>query len=160
MIDIYVRTFTRVRFRDFMVNRNLMRIETVDGTPTYILEPGVEVDDIGNVVVTPGVYDTSVFPPIEITPPVIDPAFTWNLRLSGDRYLADQDVVYPGENPAEQWKFLRSKIVSYIRNNATIVTLRGTIRAYQFGTGNDRIQFLDPRDIPEPPRIWLGGMHP
>jgi hypothetical protein len=160
MIDIYVRTFTRVRFRDFMVTRNLMRIETIEGTPTYIFELGVDVDDIGNVIVTPGVYDTSVFPPIEITPPVIDPAFSWNLRLSGDKFLADQDTVYEGEDEQQEWRFVRSKIVKFIRNNATVVMLRGTIRAYQFGTGNDRIQFLDPRDIPEPPRVWFGGMHP
>lgn len=69
----------------------------------------------------------------------------------------DADTLYPGETG--NWKFLRSKLARFIREQATLVNLNG-IRAYQWGLSTNRIQLLDPRDIAQRERIWFGGMEP
>ena len=81
----------------------------------------MSIDEIGNAVITPGVYESGTFPPVEITPPVIDTWWMVNLRMTGQRAADDEDTVYPGETDTG-WRFLRSKFVRNARQNATVVT--------------------------------------
>jgi hypothetical protein len=154
MIDLYFRAFSRARWDTFALNRNI-----TDAAGN--VQPGFLVDHIGFIQLTDGVYDNSTFPPTVITPPTFDTWHSVNLRICGAAFLADQDTDYPGEVANQTWRFVRSKAVKFVRDQATIVSLpfRGdTVRAYQFGTGVNRLQLLDPRDITFPRRQWLGGM--
>jgi hypothetical protein len=155
MIDLYFRAFSRARWDTFALNRG---ITDANG----VVQPGFLVDHIGFIQLTDGVYDNSTFPPTVITPPTFDTWHSVNLRIYGSKFTQDQDAVYTGEDANTNWRFIRSKIAKFVRDQATIVSLpfRGdTIRAYQFGTGTNRIQLLDPRDITFPRRQWLGGMN-
>jgi hypothetical protein len=154
MIDIYIRAITRERWIEVATNRGILNAE---GFPN----PGYVVDEIGNFQLTDGVYDNSVFPPTVITPPTFDTWWSVNLRIHSQAFVDDQDEVFTGEDNATPWRFIRSKLVRFIRENGTLVSLpfRGdTVRAYQFGTGLNRFQILDPRDITFPRRQFLGGM--
>lgn len=157
MIDLYFRAFSRARWDTFALNRNIT-------DAAGVVQPGFLVDHIGFIQLTDGVYDNSTFPPTVITPPTFDTWHSVNLRVHGSQAIADEDALYTGETePAgtRRWQFIRSKLVKFVRDQATIVSLpfRGdTVRAYQFGTGTNRIQLLDPRDITFPRRQWLGGM--
>lgn len=164
MIDVMIRSFSRARFRQFAVAQNLIHQETdssVDPPATrWVVHDGVSIDEIGNAVITPGTYNTSVFPPVELTPPVVDTWWLVNLRMTGQRAAADDDTLYPGETDGP-WKFLRSKFVRSARDNPTLVVTTSPWggKAFQFGTGDQRIQLLDPREPQHAPkRVWLGGM--
>lgn len=162
MLDLYFRAFSRARWDTFADNRGITA-----GTPP-VVQPGFLVDHIGGVQLTDGVYDHSTFPPTVITAPTFDGWHSVNLRVIGTKVAEDDDPVYTGDSDpvvggqTRRFRFLRSKIVKFVRDQATVVNLpfRGdTIRAYQFGTGVNRIQLLDPRDIVNyRPREWLGGM--
>lgn len=155
MIDVMIRAFSRARFRQFAVAQNLIH-QAQDGA--WIIHDGVSIDEIGNAVITPGVYETGTFPPVEISPPVIDTWWLVNLRMTGQRATDDEDTLYPGEVDSG-WRFLRSKFVRNARQNATVVTSPWGGKAFQFGAGDQRIQLLDPREGGHAPkREWLGGM--
>lgn len=159
MIDVMIRAITRARFRQFAEAQNFIRqLPDPQGGTFWQTRDGVDIDEIGNAVVTPGTYNTSAFPPVEITPPVIDTWWLVNLRLSGRRGDDDEDALYPGETDGP-WHFLRSKFVRNIRQTATVVTSPWGGQAFEAGTGTQRIQLLDPR-APQhsPKRIWAGGM--
>jgi hypothetical protein len=162
MIDLYIRAFSRARWDTFAANQGITA-PGVDllGNTIVVVQPGFVVDHIGNFQLTDGVYDNATFPPTVITPPTFDTWHSVNLRIHGAKFLEDQDTVFTGEDSATPWRFIRSKIAKFVREQATLVNLpfRGdTIRAYQFGTGDNRLQLLDPRDITFPRRQWLGGM--
>lgn len=146
MIDLFFRAFSRARWLQVATNRGVYDAE---GN----INPGFGIDDLGNVMVTPPVLDAQGN---VVTPAVIDTWWCVNLRLYGPKADEDADTLYPGETG--NWKFLRSKLAKFVREQSTTVILRGTIRAYQFGTAANRFQLLDPRDIPVPPRVWAGGM--
>ena len=154
MIDVMIRAFTRARFRQFAVAQGLIRQEGSE----WLFNDGVTIDEIGNALITPGVYETGTYPPVEITAPVFDTWWMVNLRMTGQRATDDEDELYPGETDAP-WRFLRSKFVRNARDNATVVTTPWGGKAFQFGAGDQRIQLLDPREAGhEPKREWLGGM--
>lgn len=147
MIDLYIRAFSQARWRTFGVNRGVYVENPVVGT--FNLQPGYVVDEIGFFQLTDG------------SPPTFDTWWSVNLRVYGAAFANDEDTVFTGENAATPWRFIRSKLVRFVREQSTTVNLpfRGdTVRAYQFGTGPNRIQLLDPRDITFPRRMWLGGM--
>jgi hypothetical protein len=161
MIDVYFRSFSKARWDALALNRGLV-VQAAGVTPVILVPaPGVAIDEIGNVVRTPAVYSGGALPSTVVTPAVVDSWWTVNVRLYGQRYLDDVDAgLYPGETDATV-KFTRSKLVRYVRENGAPVSLPwigGNIRAYQFGTGDQRVQVLDSRDVPNPPRVWLGGM--
>ena len=166
MIDVMLRAFTRARFRQFAVAQNLIHQEDIGDPPVshWIIHEGVSIDEIGNALITPGTFDTSTFPPTELTPPVMDTWWLVNLRMTGQRADDDEDPLFPGEEDTEEnrpWRFLRSKFVRAARQNPTLVTTTSPWggKAFQFGTGDQRIQLLDPRDAAHAPkRVWLGGM--
>lgn len=148
MIDLFFRAFSRARWLTVATNRGVYDTE---GN----INPGFGIDELGNVMVTPPVInpDGTVQ-----TPAVIDTWHCVNLRLYGPQAEADDDDPYEDDSAEpRRWKFLRSKLARFVREQATVVMVRG-IRAYQFGTAANRFQLLDPRDIPVPPRVWAGGM--
>lgn len=149
MIDLFFRAFSRARWIAVATNRGIYDAE---GN----INPGFGVDEIGNVMVTPPVYDANGN---ETTPAVIDSWWSVNLRIYGQQGDDDAATLFPGETDDTErpWKFLRSKLARYVRENGTPVTVAGR-RAYQFGTGTNRFQLLDPRDIATPARVWAGGM--
>jgi hypothetical protein len=156
MIDVMIRAETRARFRAFALNRDLV----IQRGAFFIVRPGVDIDEIGNAVVTPAVYDNAD-PPNLVTPDVLDTWWLANIRLSGPREASDADTLQAGETEgtAGSWRFPRSKFVRFVREQATQVTSPWGGRAYQFGATPNRIQLLDPRDVGhEPKRIWAGGM--
>ncbi len=146
MIDLFFRSFSRARWITVATARG---IYDADGN----IQPGFGVDELGNVVVTPAVLnpDGSVQ-----TPAVVDTWWSVNLRLSGNAADADDDTLYPGDTDTG-FKFNKSKLARWVRAQAAPVTVAG-IRGYQFGTGNNRVQLLDTRDITTPARVWAGGM--
>jgi hypothetical protein len=145
MIDLMVRCITRDRWLALAQNRNLMApIVNEAGATVYISPSGVDIDEIGNAVIT-------------ASPLTVD---TWwvNVRLSGARFADDVDTLYTAETDGG-FRFVRSKLVRFIREQATQVVSPWGGRAYQFGTNANRVQILDPRDAQHvPQRIWLGGM--
>jgi len=156
MIDLILRCETRARWLTFAQNRGIIVITN----NVEVIQPGFSVDEVGNVVLTPAVYDNTVFPPVLVTPETRDTWWTVQVRLSGAQEDNDADNVYAGESgDTSGFKFVKSKVVAFIRNQSTPVTLRG-MRAYQFGAVGSRIQLIDPRDIHMNPlgRIWAGGM--
>jgi hypothetical protein len=151
MIDLMIRCATRARWVALAQNRNLI---DSTGRPNS----DVSIDELGNVVITPAILNTSTFPATVVTPAVVDTWWMVNVRLSGAKFLEDADTLYTGEIDGP-WKFIRSKLVRFIREQATQVTTPWGGRAYQFGTTTNRVQILDPRDAPHAPkREWLGGM--
>lgn len=149
MIDVYLRCFNRARWLALGVNRNLIDVEGRS-------MPNVAIDELGNVVLTPAVFDAAG---VLVTPAVLDTWWCVNVRLFGQRYTDDVDAT-PFTGETGNFRFIRSKLVKFVRDNGTQISLpfRGeTIRAYQFGAGDQRVQVLDPRDITNPPRVWLGG---
>ena len=144
-VDLFFRAFSRARWITVATNRG---IYDADGN----VAPGFAVDELGNVTITPATYDANG---VELTPAVIDTWWCVNLRIYGTKADADADTLYTGETGS--WKFLKSKLARFVREQGTVVNLNGR-RAYQFGTTTNRIQLLDPRDIPVPPRVWAGGM--
>lgn len=145
-IDLLFRAVSRARWLAVATNRGIYDEE---GN----VNPNFAVDELGNVVITPATYDAEGN---ETSPAVIDSWWAVNLRIFGSKADDDADDLYAGET--EGFRFVRSKLAKWIRQQATVVNLRG-IRAYQFGSGDNRIQLLDPRDITTPVRVWLGGMH-
>ncbi|MBU2051515.1 MAG: hypothetical protein KKH61_21400 [Gammaproteobacteria bacterium] len=145
MIDLFFRCFTRERWIAVATSRG---IYDAKGN----VNPGFAVDEVGNVMLTPPVMKDDVV----VTPAVMDTWFCVNLRIYGPKHDDDMDDLYQGEEG--DWKFLRSKLAKFVRNQSTTIRLQGR-RAYQFGTGVNRVQLLDPRDITTPVRVWAGGMN-
>jgi hypothetical protein len=152
MIDVMIRAETRARFRTFAINRNLV----VQQGSIYIVQPNVDIDEIGNAVITPAVLnpDGTVQ-----TPAVLDTWWLVNVRLSHGMAANDEDTLYTGETDTG-FKFTKSRFVRFVREQSTQVVSPWGGRAYQFGTTPNRIQLLDPRDAQHSPkRVWLGGMN-
>lgn len=152
MIDIYLRCETRARWQALAVARGLMTVQTIGGLPLYSPVEGVSIDEIGFYEVTPAVIAANG---TVTTPAVFDTWWSVNVRLTGAAAAADEDDLYTGETDAP-WKFLRSKLVRFVRAQGTQVTLMG-MRAYRFGTTPNRVDVIDSRDL-TPKRVWLGGM--
>jgi hypothetical protein len=153
MIDITLRCFSRARWITVATARGILDAQ---GNPN----PGFLVDEIGQIVLTPAVID-----PVTLavtTPAVMDTWFWVNLRITGSKFNEDEDDVFPGEEAdTSGFRFRKSKLVRWVRNQATPVTLNykgRSIRTYQFGAAANRIQLIDPRDYSEVRvREWLGG---
>jgi hypothetical protein len=146
-VDLMIRAETRARLRAFLVNRNLLSQNT-EGD--WVLAPNVEIDEIGNAEITPAVIDGRTL----VTPPVLDTWWSANVRLYGSK---DDDD--PIESEAGPYRFVRSKLVKFIRSQANQVTTPWGGPAYEFGSSPNRIQVLDPRHPGHSPkREWAGGM--
>jgi len=150
--DLYFRAFSRARWIAVATTRGIYS-GTDDITGEPIVAPGFAVDEIGNVTITPAVLNSDG---TVLTPAVLDTWWTVNLRIHGTKADADVDALLPGETE-DGFKFTKSKLARFVREQSITVMVRG-IRAYQFGATTNRIQLLDPRDIPVPPRVWMGGM--
>lgn len=153
MFDITLRCFSRARWLAVATNRNII---DADGNPN----PGFSIDEIGNIVLTPAVIDPQTL--AVITPAVMDTWYWINLRIYGAQETGDVDTVYPGEeSDTSGFKFTKSKLVKWVRDQSTPVNLTyagKTIRTYQFGAAANRIQLIDPRDYATVRvREWLGG---
>ncbi len=141
MIDIVLRCFSRARWITVATSRGIL---DANGNPN----PGYAVDEIGTDA--------------EIAPGVLDTWYWINLRIYNQAADADADTVYPGEeNDTSGFKFVRSKLVRWIRDQSTPLTLtyRGrSVRVYQFGATTNRVQVIDPRDYADiRVREWMGG---
>ena len=151
MIDLVFRAYSRKRWLTVATARG---IYDADGN----VQPGFEVDEIGNAELSPAVTDKDG----NITTPAeLDSWFWVNLRIYGDKVNADIDTLYPGEIE-DGFIFTKSKFACFVRDQATPVTLkyRGkSVRTYQFGATTNRVQLIDPRDYGEIRlREWAGGM--
>ena len=160
MIDLTLRCFSRARWLTVAVNRGILTQYTdAQGATQYRPNPGFAVDEIGSVVLTPAVMDGMTV----ITPAVIDTWYWINLRIHGQAFEQEMDETpVPGEeNDTSGFRFNKSKLVKYLRNNATTINLPfmgRTVRAYQLGATTNRVQVLDPRDYAEVRvREYLGG---
>lgn len=145
MIDLFFRCASRDRWLTVAKDRNIL---DKDGNPN----PGFAVDELGHVTITPAVLDKQGN---VTTPAVVDTWWSINLRVHGQQADDDTDEKFAGET--DDLKFTKSKLVRFVREQGTQITLRG-MRAYQFGAAANRVQLIDPRDMPNPPRVWLGGM--
>ena len=152
MIDLGFRAYSRKRWLTVATARG---IYDADGN----VQPGFEVDEIGNAELSPAVTDKDGN---VTTPAVLDSWFWVNLRIYGDKVNADIDTLYPGEIE-DGYIFTKSKFARFVRDQATPVkiTYRGvSVRAYQFGATTNRIQLIDPRDYGNiRMREWAGGMN-
>jgi len=149
MIDIYLRCETRARWLALAVARGLL----IQNGAIYTPAPGVSIDEIGAYEITAAVINPTTG--AVTTPAVLDTWHSVNVRLDGAAAAADLDTLYPGETDGP-WRFLRSKLVRFVRAQGTLVTLMG-MRAYRFGTTPNRVDVIDSRDL-TPKRVWLGGM--
>jgi hypothetical protein len=157
MIDLMIRAETRARFRALAISRGLLT-EITNPAGAIVYADGVDIDELGQVVVTPAVMNGTTV----VTPAVLDTWFTFYVRLSRDRSTSDEDTLYTGETEATAgvWRFARSKFARFVREQATQVTTPWGGRAYQFGTSPNRIQLLDPRDATHAAKHeWAGGMN-
>lgn len=135
MIDLAFRAFTRDRWIQWATSKGVYNDEgfTING---------YDVDEIGFVEISPGVFDDWWFV---------------HLRMSLAKAGEDVDSLYPGE-AEDGFQFTKSKLVAFVRNQATPITLMGW-RAYQFGTGVNRVQLVDSRDYATGrKREYLGGV--
>lgn len=151
MIDLVFRCYSRARWITVATARG---IYNADGD----VQPGFEVDEIGKAELSPAVVDAEGN---VTTPATLDTWFWVNLRIHGSQGDSDDDTLYPGEEE-DGFRFTKSKLVRWVRNQATPVTLtyRGkSVRTYQFGSTTNRIQLIDPRDYGAIRlREWAGGM--
>lgn len=137
MLDLYFRCFSRDRWQALATSRNI-----IDAAGNPML--GFAVDELGFVTITPG------------DPPTLDTWWSVNLRIHGRQADDDGNSIFPGE-VEDGFRFTKSKLAKFVRDQSTTVTLRG-MRAYQFGAAANRVQLIDSRDMVAPPRVWLGGM--
>ena len=140
MIDLVFRCFSRARWVTVANNKGIC---DANGKAAA----GFAIDEISSFVLSPG---------------VIDSWFWVDLRIFGSQQVSDDaDTMYPGE-VEDGFKFTKSKLVAFVRNQSTPVTLTYksvSVRTYQFGVGVNRIQLIDPRDYSSiRGREWLGGM--
>ncbi len=160
MIDLIIRSETRLRFLQFLVSQNLVTKteSSFDPEGAWNLREGVDIspdlydDQSGFAIVTPAVYEGTTL----VTPAVKDTWWTATVRLSRERAAQDIDNLFEGEAD-QSWKFLRSRFVAIVRRQGVLRQSPWGGRAYQIGTTPNRIQLLDPRDHP-PQRVWAGGM--
>lgn len=135
MIDLAFRSVTRARWLEWATTRGIYNSagETV---------PGYDVDEIGFLELSPGVFDTWHFV---------------HVRQSLDKAVADIDGLFLGEIE-EGIMFTKSKLAASVRALSIPVTFNGW-RAYQVGLLGDRVQLIDPRDYAaSKKREYLGGM--
>lgn len=146
MIDLMIRAKTRANFIAFLKAQALL---WDDESP----RDGVAIDEVGNIEVTPAVLDGDGN---VLTPAVLDPWLSFNVRIFGDRAAADEDVADAKESDGGKadLKFTRSKIAASLRSKATVKEVNG-VQAYQV---NANIQIIDPRSVATPKRVWMGGM--
>lgn len=154
MIDITLRCFSKARWLTVAKSRNILDASD-NPMPGYQFPP-VELNP---VILTPAIIDAQG----NITTPAVLDTWYWvNMRIHGSKFEEDIDTVFPGEEADNSgMKFTRSKFAKFVRDQATPVnlTFRGkTIRTYQFGATNNRIQLIDPRDYaPWRMHEWMGG---
>jgi hypothetical protein len=158
MIDITLRCFSQARFYQVAVARGIMSGPDAEGR--YTANAGFAVDEIGPVVLTPAVIDPQTL--AVITPAVMDDWHWVNIRVYGDAFAQDEDTVFPGEEgDTSGFRFLKSKLVRWVRNQATKKTLtyKGvSVDVWEFGAAANRVQLLDPRQyLPIRCREYLGG---
>lgn len=153
-VDLYLRAITRTRWLTVATNRGIYTGSLDENGQPIVNYERFAVDEIGAATISPAIVDAEGN---VTTPAVMDTWHSVNLRIHGKGEADDADTLYPGETG--RLKFLRSKLARFIREQATLVNLNG-IRAYQWGVAANRIQLLDPRDIPQRERIWFGGMEP
>lgn len=156
MIDLTFRCFSRARWIAVATARGIYT-GSVDENGKEVVASGFVVDEIGSIVLTPAVLDANGN---VVTPAVMDTWYWINLRITGQASNDDDDTIYPGETE-DGFKFTKSKLAKFVRNQATPVNLTyagKTIRTYQFGAAANRIQLIDPRDYKDVRvREWLGG---
>ena len=138
------------------MNDFLVRAETREAWLAYAQEQGwlvefegnlypanhVRVDELGPVVVTPGVYDPETME--EVTPPVMDDWHHVNLRVVEIQLDENGDVMTP--------------FADVFADGRAVVTEQD-VRAIEAGEAGSTIQVLMPVDIETPIRIWADGMH-
>lgn len=152
MIDLTFRCYSRKRWVTVATARG---VYDADGN----VQPGFEVDEIGNAELSPAVTDEKG----NVTTPAVVDTWHWvNVRLHDTMEILDEGAVYPGDAD-DGFKFVKSKLAAWVRAQSTPVTLtyRGKpIRTYQFGSTTNRIQLIDPRDYGAIRlREWAGGMN-
>jgi len=90
MRDFMYAADTREDWVAYVTTKAIARVaETPEGQETLAYEAGFHADHIGPVMIDPGEYDNSVFPPIEITPPTFDERYHVNLRVIGEEVEED-----------------------------------------------------------------------
>lgn len=114
------------------------------------------IDEIGSIALTDAVMDADNK---VVTPAVMDDWFVVNVRIYGKKFNEDLGDVFDAEEDGKT-RFSRSKIVKGIKAGANKVNIdcRGEkVRAFQLGTGKDRVQLIAPIAAAKfAPRVWFG----
>ena len=135
-VDTVVRATSRAAFEQAALSRGIM-IE-VDGAA--VPSPGVSLDHLGAVVVTPGTYDADG---AEITPPVLDPRHHVNMRIS-EPALSVPDADFPS-------------VASWVMTGIAW-SVNGTddeqINAAESAKVLFGVALIDPDSINSPSRVW------
>jgi hypothetical protein len=151
MIDLTFRCSSR---DGWLVIATARGIYNAEGAPNE----GYAVDEIGFPVLEDAVLDEK---DNIVTPAVVDDWFWVSLRIHSEKATLDKAAQYLGETK-DDYKFTSSKLAAFVRDRAEPmpVSFRGkTLRTYQFGTKDNYVQLIDPRDYADVRlREWAGGM--
>jgi len=136
-IDCSIRCETRDDFLAAAVYAELM-YQDADGA--YQQANGVQIDEVGPMVITPGTYDEEGN---EVTPPVIDPRHHVNFRLSGSALTNEDEFgVLKWQKWAMAWTFGGSPDLDKNANE-------DALKLYG-------VSLIDPDTISSATRTWAG----
>ena len=136
-IDCSIRCDTRDAFLAAAVYAELMH---QDAEGAYQAANGVQIDEVGPVVITAGTYNEE---DVEVTPPVVDARHHVNFRLSGSALTNEDEFgVLKWQKWAMAWTF--SGDPDHDKNaNEDAMKLYG-------------VSLIDPDTISSATRIWAG----
>jgi hypothetical protein len=115
-VDLYFQTISRADFLADLLALQLASEIHGSGGAQILPVGGVELDYVGQLIQTPAVFDTGVFPPTITTPAVFYPGERANLRLTGPdaeahalviaaATLAHSTLLAPADVPAGQMRW-------------------------------------------------------
>lgn len=137
-VDTIIRAKDRATFDAAALARGITYL--MPGSDTVKLSPGVNVDHIGPVTLTPATYDAEG---VEITPAVIDSRHHVNMRI-GEPALSRMDDDVP---TLERWKV-----------TAILWSMNGTpvaaVNAAEDAVALYDVELIDPDTISSPSRVW------
>lgn len=114
--------------------------QTQQGTGEWKKAPGVNIDPIGPVTLTPAIYDVEG---VEITPAVVDTRYHVNMRID-EPALSRMDDDVP---TLERWKV-----------TAVLWSMNGTpveaVNAAEDAVALYDVELIDPDTISSPSRVW------
>lgn len=141
MIDAIVRANTQQDFETAALSFGIYR-EVVDAeanTTHLVTNPGVNVSEMGPVVITEGQYDEEGN---EITAPVMDNRYHVNLRIAGEALkVIDANGLERWKNMGIAWTQMGTPDNTPNKNEQAVIL--------------QNVSLIDPETISTPKRVWL-----